>query len=292
MIVIQIFFWLAIIVPQALPLFNTLAWWWMWSQDNGKAKVTEVVNPWRRAIVFLTGVSDFALPEIEIQEQEFLNRMAVQWSADTVVRDPFPFDTSIAQRFRKWDLLRAIGFEKPPVLITSLHNWWQACFSAFLPGVYGRTAACCLLSRLGPPTQGPVEVIFLCGSCGASVALAMLAHLKHTWPEATFQIVTYGGVFPASANFGLVDKFYHGIGSEDSWAVLNHKLQPGRWRASGALHEARQSGRFIEVDTGPHEHFGPKGYLSHLPCQEGNKAFVDHTIERLCNLPLWKRILA
>lgn len=269
-----------------LTLGETLLWCYIWMGESWQAAPSQ--GAWNRAIVFITGISDYSAATLTPVQREFLQKLDRQFASDIMLAEPFPYDNLTPPKFARFDIWRYLGYQEPPLWVISLHNFWQTLLAVCWEKHYGNAVARCLINQLGLPKSPDRILVFICGSAGASLVLAAAPMLKERLQARLF-IISYGGVFGASPGFHLVDGFYHLIGTKDNWTKLGEMVFPGRRLPWGALSRAKQENRFSIHYTGEHTHMG---YLSDrvsdlLPGPD-TPTYQKLTLDTITSLPVWQ----
>jgi hypothetical protein len=280
----MILFWLligSVAVILLGTLGETLLWSYFWQQqvDNCPGKESN----WKHAIVFLTGISDYASVSLQPEQISFLQEVSEFYRADIILAEPFPYEMLTAQKFSRFDIWRCLGFSEPPLWVMSLHNFWQTILIVLFPKKWGSAVARCIDNRLGISPENGRTLLFICGSSGAAIALAAAPFLPESL-QANLIILSYGGVFNSSPNFGSVDKFYHLIGERDYWVKLGEIFFLNRWLSMESLAKARIENRFSIHSTGCHKHFGAEGYLSDRAPKNQDKTYRQLTLNVIYDL--------
>ena len=267
-------------------LGETLAWWYIWAKQSRQSVPRQ--NSWRRAIIFLTGVSDYAVEMLQPEQIDLLGSLGRHYAADLILAEPFPYERMTAQKFARFDLWRRLGLKELPVWVWSLHNFWQTLLVIYFERAYGAALARCLVNRIGlPPAESNNTLLFICGSAGAALALAAAPYLKERLP-ARIVMIAYGGVFGSARGFEAVDTCCQLVGENDGWARLAGAAFPGRWLIGGPCARARAENRFRVYPIGPHAHFGPKGYLGQVFLESEGKNYRDLTLKAIMALQVWE----
>lgn len=261
-----------------ITLAETLFWWHLW-QKHSKVAVKQE-SCWKNAMIFLTGISDYAAQNLETEQIEFLQELSKEMKVDLTIAEPFPYDRLTAQTFSQYDLWRHLGLKKLPLWLISFHNFWQTVLVIILEKTYGNTMARCLINRLGLPPSQDGTLWFICGSVGASLALAAAPKLKEEL-QMSLIIITYGGVFRASPGFDCVDYFYDLIGEKDVVAQLGKIIFSGRNLSRCTLEKAKQENRFRLEITGEHKHME---YLSDRLSPIHQKTYRQLTLNTITQL--------
>lgn len=271
-----------VIVLLGVTLAETIFWWHIWNQQSKLVKFSETA--WTKAIVFLTGISDYAAESLQLEQIEFLMEIENRHPTDIMVAEPFPYQKSIPQQFIKFEIWRYFGFQEPPLWWISLHNFWQTALAVGCEKAYGAGIARCIINRIGLTRSPNSRLIIVCGSAGAMLALAAAPMLKE-YLRSRITIVSYGGVFRSSVGFDFVDNFYHLLGEKDSWAKIGEIVFPGRLFSLGSYAKAKRENRFSWHYTGKHEHLG---YLSDRTSPSHPKTYRELTLDTVTSLPFWQ----
>lgn len=271
-----------VIILLGVTLAETILWWCIWKQEANRVKVTEAF--WGNAIVFLTGISDYAAESLDWEQIEFLREMENRRRTDIMVAEPFPYQKSVPLQFAKFEVWRYWGFKQPPLWWISLHNFWQTGLAVGWEKAYGTGVARCIINRIGLTRSPNSMLIIVCGSAGATLALAAAPMLKE-YLQSRITIISYGGVFRSSPGFDFVDNFYHLLGEKDNWAKLGEIVFPGRFLSLGSYAKAKQENRFSWHYTGKHEHLG---YLSDRTPPSHTKTYRELTLDTVTSLPFWQ----
>ncbi len=232
-------------------LGETLLWCFIWHKYSYRVEISQ--NNWNKAIVFLTGISDYANPNLQPEQIAFLQDIGKQYPVDLIVAEPFPYEEFTPNKFKLFEIWRYLGFREPPLWVISLHNFWQTVLTVCFEQAYGNAVARCIINRIGLPKSSNTTLIFICGSTGANLVLAAAPILKQRL-QSRLIIISYGGVFRSAKGFDFVDNFYHLIGQKDIWTKLGEIVFPGRLFSWGYFERAKQENRFSVRYTGEHEH--------------------------------------
>ncbi|MGE5657848.1 MAG: hypothetical protein ACM37W_14680 [Actinomycetota bacterium] len=275
------------IVALLFTLGETLVWWYLWQKQATQDFPAQ--SDWKTAIVFLTGISDYSLQSLQEEQLFLLEEVNNHYPVDLLLTEPFPYQTSTAQSFSKFNFWRKIGLKEPPLWVISLHNFWQTVLTIKFEKLYGLAVARCLINRLGFPQSFESKLVLICGSAGAAIALAAVPFLQKFF-QTRLIILSYGGVFNATSGLDEVTHFYHLVGERDVWAKLGEMIFPGRWLPLGTLARARTESRFHVVWTGCHQHFGPEGYLSDRTPDSSTQTYRELTVNAITQLKIWEEI--
>lgn len=268
----------------SVTLFETILWWYKWNKQP--YQVMPSPNCWTKAIVFITGISDYTATTLQPEQISFLDDIVSRYPVDIVLAEPFPYEPLTAQNFARFDIWKSLGFKESPVWVWALHNFWQTVLTVLFKKAYGAAVARRIINKIGlPKPHNNSTLMFICGSAGAAIALAAAPMLKDVL-QVRLIIVSYGGVFGSSPGFDTVENFYQLIGEKDNWAKLGAIVFLGRWLPIGAFSRAKKSNRYSVHYTGSHTHFGLEGYLSDRSAQPNTKTYRDMTLETVTKLPL------
>ncbi|PSB50078.1 hypothetical protein C7B77_23195 [Chamaesiphon polymorphus CCALA 037] len=263
-------------------LGETLWWWYLWSKST--RSVTTSQMPWQNAVIFLTGISNYTSEDLAPEQKYFLQELGDRIDVDLIIATPFPYDSSTAREFSRWQIWQYLGGRELPLWLISLYNFWQTVLVTILEKIYGNTIARCISNRLGTAASLDSNLWLICGSIGAGLALAAAPILREEL-QVNLIIIAYGGVFKASAGFDAVDRFYQLTGSQDNWAKLGKFIFPGRWFPTGAYARAIRENRAIEQSTGTHQHLE---YLSDRQSLISNSTYRILTLNTITQLSIWQ----
>ena len=270
---------LLIVCASGWPLLETLWWWRLWRR-HAQRPVPVATPDWQSAVVFLTGINDFAAGTLEPEQAHFLAAIRECCQADLFITAAFPYEKQTAAAFRPFDLARRVGLREPPLWLFSLRNFWQTMLATWGDRAYGRSVAACIMQRLGSVPPGPNRsLLLLCGSTGAAMAIAASPYLKQQ-TGARIRIIALGGVWGGVRGWAAVDEFHQLLGTRDLWARLAG-CWPGCWLPF--RHCQRAAHKFQRHTSGPHKHYGPHGYLS-LNAPPEHPAYYEQTLHIVQNL--------
>ncbi len=242
----------------------------------------------RRAIVWLSGVSDYGDSEWLPEQQAFVERLAAECPGSVVVKGNLPVNGETDRRFRRADIWRLMGWTRPPLWVWGLHNFWQFALAAVCEGSYGKDVARIAVERLrlaGVPSGSPV--LFVCGSAGAQVALACAPALREQGYEPIY-VVALGGAFGSPQGFKAVVRFAQLTGEKDGWSKVGAWLFPGRRLSMSTCARALKEGRMAVYEIGPHGHYGAYSYLDNAHFLPDGRTYADMTFAAIVQLPWWK----
>jgi hypothetical protein len=263
-------------------LGETLWWWYLWSRST--ESFTDAQSPWKNAVIFLTGISNYASEDLAPEQRNFLQELSERIDVDLIVVVPFPYDNSTAREFARLQIWKHFGDRELPLWLISLYNFWQTVLVTCLEKPYGNTIARCISNRLGAAASLDSNLWLICGSIGAGLALAAAPKLQEEL-QVNLIIIAYGGVFKAAAGFDAVERFYHLTGSQDFWAKLGKFIFPGRWFPTGALARAIRDRRAILQSTGSHQHLE---YLSDRRSTIPSLSDRTLTLNTITQLSIWQ----
>ncbi|MBX7219074.1 MAG: hypothetical protein K1Y36_03940 [Blastocatellia bacterium] len=269
-----------------LPLGETLWWWRCWSRQ------AQVGNPqksgWKTAVVHLSGVSDFTAGGLIPEQTAFWESLRQEIPHDLLVAEAFPYEPLTGKYFHRFDLWRRIGRSAPPLWVMSLRNFWQALVASWWERKFGNAAAQVLVNRIGfPNEQAQPTLVLIGGSAGAALGLAVLRAIPN-FMRCRCILVTYGGVFGNSPALNSHIIVYHLLGRKDWWGRAATVLFPGRWLPGSRFQQALAQQRVRLVQTGEHEHFGSKGYLSLEQIPGKPLSYARQTLILIKNLGFWE----
>ncbi len=260
-------------------LGETLWWWYTWHKQSYQASPTH--GYWTKAVVFLTGISNYASVTLQAEQIEFLQAISDRYPVDMLLKQPFPYEDLTAEKFAQW---RCLGLNEPSIWITSLHNFWQTILLTWFEKTYGAGVGRCIINRIGLPlTPHNSTLILICGSAGAAYAVAAAPTLKLL--KVRIIIVAYGGVFGSAKGFDSVDQFFQLTSEKDEWARLGNLALIGLGLFKGALRKAQQENRFSLHYIGKHKHME---YLSNRDDELNGKTYRDLTLDATLSLPIWQ----
>jgi hypothetical protein len=240
-------------------LFETLVWQRFWPSEDAATSS----SPWRTAVIYLSGISDYTGVSLMPTQADLVRRAALSCHADRTTTLPFPYSTTTAARFMPLDLWRRVGYASPPIWLFSLRNFWQAALCTWFPHWVGRAVAHCITRQLSAP--GPHACLYILGnSAGAALAASAAPHLQACWPRARIVLIMCGGVFASTPGLDAVAAFHQISGAHDFWGWLPIAVLPGRRFPTGPYKRALESGRYHEYHLPAVTHFGPRGYLDDL----------------------------
>lgn len=259
-------------------------------------------------IVFLTGVGDFSANQLAPGEELFLERLAQTYPNCVAVDDVFPYSAANesleeAKRFLApvWRFAsKADGWLSGINAIIKIRNLWRMAISIddrYGP-VYNQGIASAIVERMNAthpiPTTNESErsphVILVGTSGGAQVALGAATYLGQ-WLQAEITVISVGGVFAGSDGFSSIKHFYHLQGHRD-WIEDIGFVFPSRWLSTvgSPFNQALRQGKYTVHMTGPHKHDGPEGYFGEEAIAPGAIAYVDLTLQKVNQLPIWADI--
>lgn len=290
-----------------LTLGETLHWWRLWrhrpgnevnneEQGGGGSSANHIQkvhflpdgSASRKAILWLSGVSDYGDSRWLPEQQAFVERLAVSGPGSVVVHGNVPASIGLDRRFRRRDIWRLAGLPRPPLWAWGLHNFWQFAFASVYERAYGGDIAQIIVSRLqcaGVPSGSPLLIV--CGSAGAQVALASAPFLRAKGYERIY-MVSLGGAFGSPHGLSAITRFAQLVGAKDSWSRAGAWLFPGRRMSASTCASAQQEGRLTFHRIGPHGHYGARSYLDDIHTLPDRKTYADKTFEAILQLPWWQ----
>lgn len=261
-------------------LCETLWWWYLWHRQSYQASPSQ--SYWTKAIVFLTGISDYASITLQAEQTDFLQQIGDRCPVDMLLKQPFPYEYLTAQKFDRFEIWRHLGFKEPPLWTTSLHNFWQIILATWFEKAYGAGVGRCIINQIGLPlTPHNSTLVLICESAGAAYAIAAAPTLKLL--QVRIIIIAYGGVFSSTQGFDFVDKFYQLTSEKDQWAKLGNMALLGLGLFGGALEKAKQENRFNLHYIGKHKHME---YLSDHSLEPNGKTYRELTLDAMLSLPI------
>lgn len=249
-------------------------------------------------VVFLPGVGSYDADNLTEEESNFLDRVIEDHPNCVSVRDVYPYSAAneglVGERILAplWGALsQSDGLA---YTIINIRNIWRMALSADprYGTVYNRGIASAIVDRMYaahpiPSTNQRINVIVMSTSGGAQVALGAVPHLDD-WLNAQVVAISIGGVFAGRDGFDQAEGVYHLYGTEDWIDDIGWIIFPSRWRwvFGSPFNRARRQGRYQAIETGPHEHDGPRGYFGEETVNDGTK-YLDLTLQELNALPIW-----
>jgi len=252
-----------LLVMLGYPLLEVLLWRHLWLRQLSQASETDrqgiaAADEWSSALLYLSGISDFASVDLLPQQTILLHQAALAINPDRCLTHAFPYDSEIAQTFQRFDLWPRLGFTATPLWIWSLRNFWQAWLASWLPNWYGAAVARCFVHQLGAATS-PRQLVVIGNSAGAPILLSAAPHLRQAWPSIRMTAIICGGVLGESRGFAEFDRFHQLVGTQDPWPKLATLVFPRR-QLTGAWQRASDTKRYQQHPIGAMTHFGPDGY--------------------------------
>lgn len=300
-----------------LSLVGTLVWWLSQSaetlglkknqgqnllpgDDSKTAASTKNINCY---IIFLPGVGDFSANELTPGEEFFLNRLVQLHPNCVVVSDVFPYSAANeslgGERFLAplWRAAEnADGWLKNADILIKIRNLWRFAISAderYGP-IYNQGIATAIVKRMNATypitTQQKVKLVLIGTSGGVQVALGAASYLDESL-NADLIVVSVGGDFDGNAGFNAVNHTYHLQGRRDWVEDISYFVFASRWPMTVAspFNQARNSGRYTVIVSGPHTHDGAEGYFGQEFVGESKTTFVELTLQKVNQLPIWSK---
>jgi hypothetical protein len=272
-------FWIASGIISSILLWTlveTLLWWYLWNKPDRTDDSVPIA--WQNAVILLTGISNYAIADLATEQRDFLQELGEIINVDIIVKEPFPYNKTIAQKFSGWQIWQYLSDRELPLWLISLYNFWQAILVTFVEKPYGNAIARCIIRRLGTPASPNSNLWLICGSIGAGLAVAAAPKLACNF-GAKIVIIAYGGVFRASAGLDRIERFYHLTGTQDNWAKLGKWIFPSRWLSDN---------RLVCESTGNHKHLA---YLSDRRSAIDRKTYRTLTLDIITQLPIWYELI-
>lgn len=271
---IVIFILVILVLLMAIPLLEVVRWWRLWHKNILTLPQKE---SWSRALVFLTGISDFSDSHLSTQQKSFVAKLQVLLNTDLNLVKPFPYDSSICERYAKVNIAQRLFGYPLPMWVCSLHNFWQAALAVTLKKCYGRSVARCLQASLGN-LESSQTIFFVCGSAGAAIALASIPYLtENTTPKIV--IISYGGIFCFHRGNLQVMHHFQFVGDKDIWVRMWCFVM---WPWKNKFHRIAIRDHCYSLHTsGPHYHFDERGYLSLFVEPDTNKTYQQLTLDQI-----------
>lgn len=257
-------------------------------------------------LVFLTGVGDVSNEALADGEAAFLDAMETAIPNCVVVRDVFPYSATSddvgGQPFFRWlwEVSESLGGDDNPArMVLQARNLWRIALSADnrYGQAYNRGTAATIAERMAAAAalnleaDPPIQLVMAGTSGGAQVALGAAPYLKQ-WLPVEITVISIGGVFDGQEGFDAAEQVYHFHGKGDWVDNVGSALFPSRWRWTwgSPFNQARRSGKYQPIASGPHEHDGDRGYFGQDPVEgenSENMTYLDITLERVQALPIW-----
>jgi hypothetical protein len=298
---------------------GTLVWWLregaesLGLSQNQTRKLPGADNPSRQVgdgsincyIVFLPGVGDFSANQLQPGEEFFLDRLEEIHPNCVTVRDVFPYSAaneSLGGRRLLAPLWRAAeeadGWLKNADILIKIRNLWRFAISAderYGP-VYNQGIATAIVDRMNaahPITRKqdqPLKIILIGTSGGVQVALGAVPYLER-WLDTKLIVLSVGGAFDGDTGFDTVDHVYHLKGRKDWIEDLPQIVFASNWPwvVGSPFNQARLQGRYTVTITGPHAHDGEKGYFGTAKLPNKKMTYVELTLDKVNQLPIWKK---
>ena len=137
-------------------------------------------------------------------------------------------------------------------------------------------------------TQQKVKLVLIGTSGGVQVALGAASYLDESL-NADLIVVSVGGDFDGNAGFNAVNHTYHLRGRRDWVEDISYFVFASRWplTVGSPFNQARNSGRYTVIASGPHTHDGAEGYFGQAFVGESKTTFVELTLQKVNQLPIW-----
>jgi hypothetical protein len=269
------------------------------SNDSRTASKSKNINCY---IIFLPGVGDFSANKLTPGEEFFLNRLLQLHPNCVVVSDVFPYSAANeslgGERFLA-PLWRAAengdGWLKNADILIKIRNLWRFAISAderYGP-IYNQGIATAIVERMNAAHpistfESPLKVILIGTSGGVQIALGATSYLNE-WLNADLMVVSVGGDFDGNTGFEAVDHMYHLQGSRDWVEDIPRFVFASRWplTVGSPFNQARSSGRYTVIASGPHSHDGAEGYFGQAFVGESKTTYVELTLQQVNQLPIW-----
>lgn len=295
---------------------GTLVWWLReGAQTLGLKKQSKQLPPSNSSktipkntqincyIVFLPGVGDFSANQLTGGEEIFLNSLDRTHPNCVTVRDVFPYSAANkslgGERLLApvWEFAEnAKGWLGVASVLIKIRNLWRFAISAderYGP-IYNRGIASAIINRMNAVNQipedtgKPFKIILIGTSGGAQVALGATPYLEN-WLDEPIVVVSVGGVFAGTDGFNAAESVYHLRGTKDWVEDIGAIVFPSRWfwTVGSPFNQARRQGRYHAYISGPHEHDGSKGYFGKAVVKKDDTKFVDLTVQKVNQLPIW-----
>lgn len=271
------------------------------SSNDSRTATSKNINCY---IIFLPGVGDFSANKLTPGEEFFLNRLLQLHPNCVVVSDVFPYSAANeslgGERFLA-PLWRAAengdGWFKNADILIKIRNLWRFAISAderYGP-IYNQGIATAIVERMNAAhpistSESPLKVILIGTSGGVQIALGASSYLDE-WLNADLIVVSVGGDFDGNTGFEAVDRMYHLQGSRDWVEDIPRFVFASRWplTVGSPFNQARNSGRYTVIASGPHSHDGAEGYFGQAFVGESKTTYVDLTLQQVNQLPIWSQ---
>ena len=275
MVNIVVFILVMLVILVAIPLIEVVRWWRLWHKS---VCMLPQKQPWSRALVFLTGISDFSDPHLSVRQKSFVAKLQPLLNTDLNLATPFPYNSNICEQYTKINIVQRLFGSPLPMWVCSLHNFWQTVLSILLKKRYGHSVARCLQASLGDCNSSQT-IFFVCGSAGAAIALAAIPYLtENTTPKIV--VISYGGIFCFHRGSLKVTHHFQFVGEKDVWVRMWCFVM---WPWQNKFHKVTvRDHRYSFHCSGPHYHFGEHGYLSLVVESGTNKTYQQLTLEQIC----------
>ena len=273
-----------------LTLGETLCWWRLWRHQVHLVSnhASEVGKAPRKAILWVSGVSDYGDSPWLPEQQAFVERLRLRSPGSVVVWGNVPADRDLDRRFRGGDVWRLLGLPHPPLWVWALHNFWQFALASVVESKYGRDIAQIMLQRLSKTGAAPgCPLLIVCGSAGAQIALAAAPFLRVGGHESIY-MVALGGEFGSPHGLEAVTRFAQLTGEKDDWSKAGTWLFPGRWHSTSTCALAKNEGRLTIHSIGPHEHFGARSYLDDANVMPDGRTYAEAAFAAITQLKWWQ----
>lgn len=267
--------------------------------DRPDSTVKPAINCY---IVYLPGVGDSSADQLSSGEEYFLNRLMQLHPNCVTVRDVFPYSVAnqdlAGQRFLApfWQAVqKGDGWFKNAGILIKIRNLWRFAISADdrYGSVYNQGIATAILDRMNavhpvPPASRPISLILIGTSGGVQVALGATPYLNQ-WLQTQVTIVSAGGAFDGEAGFETVKHVYQLQGQRDWVEDIPRVVFASRWSwvVGSPFNQAQRQGRYTALSSGFHAHDGDEGYFGTAIAQANKVTYVDLTLEKVNQLPIW-----
>ena len=304
---------------------GTLIWWFNEGADNlGLSKKTShsfvaITQPENNQspqisknnshincyIIFMPGVGDFSGDQLTDGEKLFLTSLVESHPTCDAVADVFPYSVSNnslgGQRFLApiWRFAEeAQGLLGSADVLIKIRNLWRFAISADsrYGTIYNQGIASAIIDRMNAvhpipkDANQPLKIILVGTSGGVEVALNAVPYLKQ-WLDTQTKIIviSIGGVFNGRNGFQETEHIYHLRGERDLVEDLGGILFPSRWlwNVTSPFVQARLQGIYTSINSGNHAHDGDQGYFGEDLIPDSKMKYVDLTLEKVNQLPIW-----
>lgn len=288
-------------------LAETLRWWRIWRPSKGDGERKDVTTQQRettspsrppfplvqdsaprKAILWLSGVSDYGDSEWMPEQETFVTHLAAVCPGSVAIPGNLPADRGVDAQFRRGDIWRRMGWARPPLWAWGLHNFWQFALASLCERTYGRDVAQIAIQRLQQAGMGVGSpLLIVCGSAGAQIAFALAPFLRSAG-YARIYVIALGGAFASPRGLAAVTRGAQLTGEKDRWSRSCGWLFFGRWLPRSSYNTVRRDARLSVQRSGIHGHYGAGSYLDDAHTLPNGRTYADATWEAIQQLPWWE----